>query len=528
MQPTPPAGPGARRTLAGLLPLALFAAHAALYVAPFEDAFISMRYARNAAAGLGWVFNPGERVEGFTSFTWVAALAAAARLSLPLPATATVGSLAAGAALVLLTAWFARRLRPQDPEGATLAALLVAAQGSVAYYAASGMEHTLFGVTVLLGVGLALRGPPLAAAALLVLASLTRPEGIAYATLTVAALALIARRPRDAARVALPYALGFAVWFAWRWRYFGYPLPNTYYAKAAGSLPLALRGASHVLAFAWSSGLALALCAAWRGGAQERWLRAALGLIALGATAAVVKVGGDGFPFYRFFIPVIPLAAMLGVMALSELPAMRRRLAVAAVACLAFGSAWLPHLPDELSPRRRFVDLRRINDDYAAVGRWMRATLPPDATVALNAIGIVPWESGLRTLDMLGLTDAHIAHRDLPLGRGPYGHEKHDATYVIGRRPDVIVPGLPVLARRRVRLAQLDAWWRPWYQHLPGDLEMRRNPSLLRDYSLLSREVRPGRWTVLFVRNDFAPRVAPARAEAGNPGGALVSEQGLR
>src|SRR5690242_17979411 len=34
------------------------------------DAFISMRYARNLALGHGPVFNPGERVEGYTNFLW--------------------------------------------------------------------------------------------------------------------------------------------------------------------------------------------------------------------------------------------------------------------------------------------------------------------------------------------------------------------------------------------------------------------------------------------------------------------------
>ena len=40
-----------------------------------DDAFITMRYARNFAQGLGLVFNPGERVEGFTSFLWTIILA---------------------------------------------------------------------------------------------------------------------------------------------------------------------------------------------------------------------------------------------------------------------------------------------------------------------------------------------------------------------------------------------------------------------------------------------------------------------
>jgi len=35
-----------------------------------DDAFISFRYARNWVNGHGLVFNPGERVEGYTNFLW--------------------------------------------------------------------------------------------------------------------------------------------------------------------------------------------------------------------------------------------------------------------------------------------------------------------------------------------------------------------------------------------------------------------------------------------------------------------------
>ncbi len=37
----------------------------------FDDAMVSMRYAWNLAHGNGLVWNPGERVEGFTNPLWV-------------------------------------------------------------------------------------------------------------------------------------------------------------------------------------------------------------------------------------------------------------------------------------------------------------------------------------------------------------------------------------------------------------------------------------------------------------------------
>jgi hypothetical protein len=40
-----------------------------------DDAFISFKYAHNLSGGDGPVYNPGERVEGYTCFLWVALLA---------------------------------------------------------------------------------------------------------------------------------------------------------------------------------------------------------------------------------------------------------------------------------------------------------------------------------------------------------------------------------------------------------------------------------------------------------------------
>lgn len=40
-----------------------------------DDAYISFRYLDNWLNGLGLVYNPGERVEGYTNFLWIVLLA---------------------------------------------------------------------------------------------------------------------------------------------------------------------------------------------------------------------------------------------------------------------------------------------------------------------------------------------------------------------------------------------------------------------------------------------------------------------
>ena len=40
-------------------------------VEAIDDAYISLRYARNLVSGTGLVYNPGEYVQGYTNFLWV-------------------------------------------------------------------------------------------------------------------------------------------------------------------------------------------------------------------------------------------------------------------------------------------------------------------------------------------------------------------------------------------------------------------------------------------------------------------------
>src|SRR5438105_15822381 len=65
-----------RRLLPVLLVVVLVAAFFAVALPLFDrclddDSFISFRYARNLLRGDGLVYNPGERVEGYTNFLWV-------------------------------------------------------------------------------------------------------------------------------------------------------------------------------------------------------------------------------------------------------------------------------------------------------------------------------------------------------------------------------------------------------------------------------------------------------------------------
>ena len=89
-------------------------------------------------------------------------------------------------------------------------------------------------------------------------------------------------------------------------------------------------------------------------------------------------------------------------------------------------------------------------DPAASVGRdvgmWIQQNLPAPSTIALNTAGSTPFFAPQhRFIDMLGLNDRHIAHRQIKEQRTWMqqfpGHGKGDGQYVLSRQPDYIILG---------------------------------------------------------------------------------------
>jgi arabinofuranosyltransferase len=230
-----------------------------------DDAYITFRYSRFLATGRGPYFNPGEQVEGYTNFLWMTLLAQVFRFGgeAAVPWVAKSLGVACGVGNLLLAWALTRRLlsghallsRYAGAIGVGAAAL-VAVSPAFALHSTSGLETTLFGFLLLLGVSTALRaeaddrwrGAGLAFAAMV----LTRPEGaylfaFAWLGLAVAAWRRSAEAPpdrrallrrRDVRRLLLDgglVTLVFAAQLVFRLAYYdGEWLPNTYYAKAGG------------------------------------------------------------------------------------------------------------------------------------------------------------------------------------------------------------------------------------------------------------------------------------------------------
>jgi hypothetical protein len=86
-------------------------------------------------------------------------------------------------------------------------------------------------------------------------------------------------------------------------------------------------------------------------------------------------------------------------------------------------------------------DARLAGRARTTMGKWLYENANPDIYIAVDAAGQIPFYSDLRTLDLYGLNDLTIAHRQVEsMGQGTPGHEKMDMNYVLfAAQPDLII-----------------------------------------------------------------------------------------
>ncbi len=424
-----------------------------------EDAFISFRYAANLLDGHGLVFNPGERVEGYTNFLWTVMIAGAMALGAE-PAAAAHAAGAVAALLLMGVVFLAARHACPGSRWAGLTALaLLAGTPGLAAEAVQGLETVWFALLVTLGVTTAARAVEqtdprratrfsVVSALALVLAALTRPEGVGVLVLTAAGALFVSRRGGPSCRrwltiVGAAFLMVYLPYWVMRFAWYGHPLPNTFYAKTGGGWHHLLRGLKYVGEFLLHhpvlAALSLAAVPALHG--LTRPGRVLPVFVISGYLGYVVLVGGDFKQTGRFILPVLPLWALLLDAGVASVVA-RRGYAASRLAWGLVAVALLNALPS-FAPTLRWSRQRARDLERRVVcGEWLRENAPPGAVLAVHSVGIVPYVSGLRTIDMWGLNDLHIAHRRMPdMGRArPAGHEKIDYGYVFDRAPDIILP----------------------------------------------------------------------------------------
>ena len=464
-----------------------FVCHAAFLSGVAEDAYITFRYAQHLSQGHGLVWNIGEPpVEGYTNFSWLLLASGIMTLGLDVPLVMQIAGVLAGVAAIAFTYLYARRRLLLPEPFAFVPAAFLAVSGPFAGWAGSGMETNLFTALLIASayfyVGYrqthAFDQLVLCCGALLA-ATLTRPEGILVFGLLVG-LSLVdrSRRPKRAYAelgiLAIVFLAPVAAYSLWRYEYFGYWLPNTFYAKTGGTFDQYWRGLEYTLRFAlfFIAPLTLPLvCWSFRSKARIRLNDIALltcGVVVTFYTLYVVYIGGDYMAMFRFFVPILPFVYSLfgaGVYWLwspgepshtttSKRKALGLTVLAAAAGTFAFSTPleiqlyrYVPRLKPSLMhgcylgiqyERWHVARLRLIGEFF------LNYKTGPDETLAVSGIGATSYFSQMPIHSISGIVDPYIAHQTstrsgIGLGRGLPGHEKEDFEYVVSKRPTYIL-----------------------------------------------------------------------------------------
>ena len=450
-----------------------------LHVSLFDDAMISLSYARNLAEGHGLVWMPGAApVEGYTNFLWTLVMALPHAAGLPDRLT-SLPVLGLGAVLLVATSLLAMQVARRLARLAVTPVLVLAATAfsyPLLFWTLRGLEVGLVACLGIASAWLALRlveRPSARDRGLLglaiVLVLLTRTDALALVAVVVAFLALHAGTRREACYGALAALATLAAHTAFRLAYYGSALPNTYTLKLGGH-PLAerlARGGPALFDLVSGDllvpvGLAAALLLVRRAslGRGELLL---FGLVAA-AMAYSVWVGGDVWEFAgfanRFVAVALPALFVLAVLGLeSLLGVFARRLRARGL----LGRTGLAALAGVLlivaTNARPFADWVRhgglhVRDDELMVRTALaiRAATRDDARVAVVWAGAIPYFSRRPSIDLFGKSDPTIAH--LPPRRSFLpGHDKWDFAYSIGKlRPELVVLAWSIRAADRRRL----------------------------------------------------------------------------
>jgi arabinofuranosyltransferase len=395
-----------------------------------DDSYITYRYAEHLAHGLGAVYNPGERVEGYSSPLWMTALAAGVRLGLHTePLSKAIGVVTVLISLVTIYVALQRARVGTLLAGAIV--LLVASLPSLHLYTTSGLETVAMGgalVAATAGVGALehtrLKRPVLTIA---LLASATlRPEGAVLAFVALAAWSIWGGES-DPWPLAVLIAVALGALLMTRHAYYGTWVPTTFHVKPPPFVRLVRAhdpAAVAAMVRAWRANV-------WSGldeiGGLVMVPLAALALRSRGwpAVAAVTGLAGfalaalmpaDWMPGARFALPsMILLVSAAGWSAnaiVTGLAIGRRSVAFGIGALIAL---WLARstVVDLETWRALELEAERpplaAQGAYRTIGRWLAAHAYPEQTLLAYEIGAVGYYSGLRVVDHEGLVTPAVA-----------------------------------------------------------------------------------------------------------------------
>ncbi len=388
-----------------------------------DDAYITFRYVRNLVAGHGYVFNPGEYVQGTTTPLYTLYLALIGKSGLDFILIGKLTNIVADTASIVLL--FIILLRASNRVVAWAGALLMLSSPYNLQYSASGMETGIYTFLILFAFYLyeqrqwywmSLAGG---------VAVLVRPDGF-LALLVIALFWIIDRHDlKSGIKYAFLTGLIMLPWFVFAAWYFGSPIPHSITAKALtyrSPIPWDwLKTLWYI--FAQRGGIGGTLLIAILLGigslvvlSRQTWRPLRLYLVWVVVYIATFTLAQSG-RYGWYYAPIMPILFILVILGGSECLEQARRFTavtnimqsnlryiLAGTSLLAFLVTTGIAVYGAWQTAYQEVAYERII--WQPIGLWIKENSTPNATVALESIGGVGWYSERYIWDEGGLVSA--------------------------------------------------------------------------------------------------------------------------
>lgn len=383
----------------------------------YDDPFISYRYAENISRGLGFVYNPGDRILSTTTplLTLILALGGLLGFDLHLFATSIgIISLAVGGLFIFdlsrtwLTpkvGWAGLLLYPTFPLlvstiGSETPFYLALSLGAFAFY---GRKRLL--ATLILGA----------------LATLARPDG-ALVLIIIGVDYLLRERGQLPWKPILAGGSILLAWVIFAWIYFGSPIPVTLGSKQSQgmmaisqSFPQGLLTTFSVYSswpyiLAACLGLVGIIYAIWR---QLSWVLILLWSLLYFLAYTILGVSSY-FWYYASLVPGIVVAVGLGINAVAEIieSAFRERKGFHYLSTIV--PAVLMIILFAANSRSLWQMSKRIDtryDIYRVVGEWLQENTRPSERIGSLEVGIMGYFANREMVDFAGLLQPTVAEQ---------------------------------------------------------------------------------------------------------------------
>jgi len=426
-----------------------------------DDAAITRAYSENIANGHGFVYNiGGERVEGATSLLWTLVVA----LAYLFKSSPELLILAISFSFTLAAVWVVLKLIVLLAQGAEVGSRVALICGSVALIGLPGffvwsvwsmMETPLWSFALTLLVwricviiadagsrDLSTKIDPMMMLAAIIL-PLIRPEGAAFSLgLLALAILLTGLRHKGLLMAGIATVISIAGVTGFRMIYFGFPFPNTYYAKVSSDrVQGILDGLKYLISFVVGLPFAeillvatacAALLAAWhmikRDARPVHRMTLVVSATVFGVLGTYSVLGGDHFVLWRFFQPVTPLMVVLpSVIFVAIFDRLRSQFPSSnlALGCVIAAFGWVAiTLVGYHQSRFGVIREYSLSARGEQFGRYLNSFESRPSLGVIAAGGIALQYDG-EILDLMGLNWVKMAHAN-PVKEGFRNHASFD------------------------------------------------------------------------------------------------------